>query len=183
MPFMPRAAVVNAQAGLVRLYDRVATGALASFDVTGIVQDYAHLQFVLQGRGDTVAGAVQINLFLNNDTGANYDFHYILGTNTSISTNGVIASASPQIGNITAANATANFPGMIQGLIPNYAGAVFFKQVMAQEWDESSAAVAGQSIFHNSLLWKSAAAITRITAQPAAGNFVAGSRFTVYGMA
>ena len=163
--------------------DTVLGADAASFDVQNIPQGYKHLQFILMGRGDTGAISSAVRLQFNGDTSAIYDF--IEGSFDSGGFNGVAASmaqTSITVGYITAATATADRVGIVTMDIPSYSQTTFDKMVNSQRSIIWGTAAANMEMGHHGGVWRSTAAINRIVLSLSAGNFLAGSRLTLYGL-
>jgi hypothetical protein len=143
---------------------------------------YTHLKILYSARGTEVATATSINLTFNSDTGSNYDAQRsVFSTTTSLADQ--VAQASAIIANISAANAPASYATGGEITVHNYRGTTFFKQAFCAQ---AGALVAQSTTNINTRLfsawWRSTAAITSITLTLASGNYVAGSKFSLYGM-
>lgn len=171
-----------AAGAVVQLFNSVLTGAAASFDVSGLSQSYNHLKIVCLGRSDNAVANTVYFLRFNGDSGANYDQVTFTGINATGTTASQVAITGIQLGSMPGANATASRAGVIEYLIPAYAGTTFFKTVIAANgWNETTA-VGTQSMKSGHGLWRSAAAITQVTILPGVGNFIAGSQCSIYGV-
>jgi hypothetical protein len=174
---------INAAGGaMAQLYDNIASIAIASWDVQGISQAYNHLKLIYTARGDAVATVIAVNIRFNNDSGAVYDYEITYSSNGTAAGGVAIAATGGQIPGVAAASATANKVGMGEVLIPNYTGTTFEKMGAAVGGRTESTAAAGQTQETDSFNWRSTAAINRITIFPTSGNFIAGSRLTIYGL-
>ncbi len=144
----------------------------ASVDITGIVGNYAHLLVVVYARSDTAAFSTNLQTRFNGDTGANYT-----GVGTSAATS-VTATGT----NVHGASATAGLFSSVGILIPNYAGSAADKPAVAFG---TNADTGGSNLLAGVLgggIWRNTSAITRITISPAAGNFIIGSRVSLYAL-
>lgn len=151
----------------------------ASFDFQSIPDSYESLRLIYHGRG---AAATNGNLFVmrfNNDSGANYDYE----TNNSINGGHTGANFTGQtsIGfmAIPKGSSTADRPGSGDILIPGYARTVFHKVTRATGTDYITSVL---RVTGGAGVWKSTAAITRITIAPDTGNWLAGSVASLYGI-
>ncbi len=154
----------------------------ASIDFTGIPPDWAHLLVVAYLRGDVGAVATPINVRFNSDTGNNYDRQYDLGTGSTASAGESFAQTWAQVGNCAGGNAGANLFGALTLDIPFYSQASNNKVISsswAGKWGTSSGNMESGMM---SAFWRSSAAITTVSLMPTSGNFVSGSRVTLYGM-
>jgi hypothetical protein len=155
----------------------------SSISFSSIVGTYKHLQLRYVARTDR-GGAFDISLYrLNNDTGANYAFHQLYGdpySSSVVSANGSGAT-SMNLGFTAGGTYTNEFsPGVID--ILDYASTAKNKTIRALHGNISSGA-SSQRLYLSSGLWVSTAAVTsiQITSNYSA-NFVAGSRFSLYGI-
>jgi hypothetical protein len=154
----------------------------ASVDIASIVATYAHLLIAVYARGDTAATSVATSVRFNNDTAANYDSQYVRG-------NGAAASAAEAFGAtganicITPANtAGANLFGACLLFVPHYAGTSNNKEITSLSACKIGTAGSNQFTDFFGGAWRSSAAINRVTIFPTAGNFVTGTRVTIYGL-
>lgn len=169
---------------MVVIFDSTLGADAASFDVQDIPQGYGHLLVHGQLRGTEAATQTQVTVRFNNDSGASqYDgqYRYVQGNNTV----GVTANenaTSMIVGIVASASGTANRAGAVRMLIPNYAGTTFHKDLKCETGYVRDTTVPASIITTNGVgIWKSTAAITRLTVLPVANNWKAGSRLTVYG--
>lgn len=168
-----------AASGLVFIEEQTPSGVAAiTFSALGA---HRHLRIVYSARGDQAAQSTLLSLTFNGDTGNNYD-----GQRSSFRGSGTfadqVAQASAFIGIITAASGPADYAGGGEIVVPDYLGTTFHKTAVAQ-----AGAVLAQSTGNIdtrlfSAFWRDVAAISSITLTLASGNFVAGSKFTLYGM-
>lgn len=143
---------------------------------------FTHLRIVWNGRGTEVATSSTITLRFNADTGANYDLERVQGSATTASAAEVIAGTSINVGTITAASGAANQAASGEIVIYDYRGTTFQKNITSMvvcKRADSTANILQQSFGG---AWRNTAAITSITLLLSAGNYVAGSKFTLYGM-
>lgn len=170
-------------ANLNVVFDSILTVAAASFDVPSIGNGFRALQGFLYARGDNAGGTVNVNLELNGDAvAANYYNQFVIALNAGFA-NGV---ADPAVGvppwaQIPGAAAAAGMFGAAELLLTNYATATGFKPYLGRFHTASNGPTDYRSGELDGL-WRSTAPITRVTVLPSAGNFVAGSRFTLYGL-
>lgn len=142
-----------------------------------IPQGYKHLQLIAQTRGDNASTLIQLQLQFNADTtNGNYVGELMQGKTSAVA---AAALGGFYIGSTSAATATANHAGMVNIMIPNYAGTTFFKSAYSncQYYDGTDRYSEGIAFY-----WTNTAAITRIDMKPNNGNFIAGSRFTLYAL-
>ena len=159
--------------------DSTLSVAAASFDFTGLPTTYAHLRVIAYLRGDTAANAITVNVRLNNDSGANYSWETILtgATEAQAQTSAQIAAGIP--GN----TAPANSFGTVVLDIPFYGGATNHKSFASQDASRQATGAGGVTSYKSGGVgFAAAAAISRVTILPSSGNFVAGSRCSIYAM-
>jgi hypothetical protein len=147
----------------------------APFDVANISQAYNDLIIVLIGRGDGAAIDDQFSkLQMNGDTAGHYDYAYILNSSASQST----AQTAMFCGYTTGPSSGANLFGVSEIRILGYSNTSRFKSVSVLAGENATT----QANFITVGVWKSAAAITRVTVFPTTGTgFVAGSELRIYG--
>lgn len=164
---------------LVKIEEQNPTGTVVTFSSLG---SYTHLRIVYSARGDQVATSTNINLTFNGDTGANYDRENLNGSGTTASAGEAIAGTSAAIATIAAASAPAGSFGSGEILIHDYRGTAFRKGAVNSA--RRTAADSSGNIFVTffGIQWRDTSAITSITLTLASGNFVSGSKFSLYGM-
>lgn len=170
-------------AALVKLAESVAASAVASFDLTSIPGTYRQLILEYVLRSDTAAATTFVDFRFNNDSGANYDYELFFG-------NGTIASGSEVYGTtggphmlVPAATAGAGLAAMGNLTIPDYTDTNWNRTAFASQIHKQG--VAGFNIVSYAtcvLAWRNSAAVTRVQVIPTAGNWVAGSRVTLWGV-
>jgi hypothetical protein len=175
-------AAIPASGAMTQLYDSTLGASAASFDVTGISAAYNHLRVVLSGRGDAVSNRVGVGLQMNGDTGGNYLEEEMDALNNVVSTGSSISTTSWNAGFLVAASGSAGRPGVMTIDIPNYAGTTFQKLGLAYSYAASDLTNANNESTLSPGGWLSTAAINRIKFIPSAGNFIAGTRLTIYGL-
>lgn len=168
------------------VFDQILLAPAAVFDVNPIAGTYRALQVLLYGRGDNVGGNVNVNMEFNGDgAAANYFDQFVIALNAAFA-NGVsdpsAGTPNPVAQIPCAGSAYAQSFGAAEIIIPNYANALGHKSFVSHFHCISN----GPADYRSGNLdggWKNVAPITRIRLIPTAGNFVAGSRLTVYGLA
>jgi hypothetical protein len=140
---------------------------------------YKHLRLVLSGRGDTASTSANVNLRINNDTtvGNYQSSQYTAAANTTISANvAAPSSLGAFAASILAATSTAGRQGVNDISILDYLGTTFNKGFTCLS------SVTGVAFYTIAGEWISTAAITRLALTPSPGNFIAGTRLTLYGL-
>lgn len=142
---------------------------------------YTHLQIFWSARGTESANNSVLNLQFNGDTGANYDREQIQGAGSTASASEALAATSTIVGNVVASTGTSDAAGTGTITVYDYRGTTFHKNVLS---DNGWARLTTSGNFFKQVFagrWRSTSAITSITLSLAAGNFVAGSLFTLCG--
>lgn len=176
----------NLNKGVVRpIGDTILASSAASITFSSITTDYAHLFIELYARSDSAVTNLTTLLRLNADAGANYNsgaFAPPAGSNIINWFAESLGGTSIIHGWVPGSTATANRFGAHRISIPYYQSAGH-KLIHAESsfsfgdlTRESVVAVGGG-------VWKNVAVINSITLLPSAGNFIAGTRATIYGMA
>ena len=168
--------------GLNRIFDSTLSGAAASIDTGAgsIPAGHEHLIIVMQARSDNVSQTVDNQIQFNADTGAHYDDNAGRDSNGTFTSVTDAAATQGEFCQITAASATASYPSTIFGIIPSYDKTSFFKS-MVYLGGFINAPITGYQNWMGHTAWRSTAAITRIKVFPTLGNYVTGTRLTVYG--
>ena len=162
--------------------DTTLGGSAANVDMTSIVGTYAHLLVVAYARSDAATNSVLTNLQFNGDTAANYDTQRLIGSAATVVASESFAATSMTFGSIAANTAGANLFGASITFIPHYAGSANNKAAVSIAAQKNGTASGNMSSNVFAGFWRSNAAITRITLLPASGNFVAGTRVTLYAL-
>lgn len=167
---------------MVPIFDTVLGASQATIDIQNIPQIYAHLRLVLMGRADNAVASQSSYIRFNGDAGANYADQVVRGIAGAASALEDNSTSNPFGGYVTGASATAGHVGVSAIDIPAYAQTTLFKNWVGVN-HMSSALTTGQHIASTlSGVWANTAAINRITLLPAAGNWAAGTRATLYGV-
>jgi len=169
----------NLNLGVCRqLADHTCVGAEASIDFSSLPATFAHLLVFILARGDIAATQTSLNLQFNGDSG-----HYDWFSGLSGGSGSASAATSGQIGFMSGSTAPANKFSPYVLWIPHYAQASTQKGVQTLGFNTPGTGGANVDPYVNSIMWTAAAAaINEITFLPGSGNFVANSRFTVYGL-
>lgn len=156
----------------------------ASFDSNTILggnipQTYASLKFSITGRSTSGAGAKYMTLIVNNDGGANYDWERLFAHAGGIGQDGATSAVQAVIGELTNAADSAGRPGAVAGELYDYAQTNLWKAVLwqgAMDADTTRLTQSGMGV------WKSTAAVTRLKWDLQNGDFLAGTRLTLWGL-
>jgi hypothetical protein len=162
-------------AAALQLLGTVVNVATAPFDVSGISQAFNDLIFVLIARGDGATDDEFARVQFNNDSGAHYDYVYLLNTSGSQSAGATFGLCAY----MTAASAGANKFGSAELVLPGYTSTARQKTMISNGGEGGST----QALIQTAVTWTATpAAVTRVKFFPASGTgYVAGSELRIYG--
>lgn len=151
---------------------------------SSIPGSYRHLVIEYLARGDQALTSSAVNLTFNGDTSANYDSVRANVTHTNaLATGEQLAATSATIAVVTAASAPSNYAAGGTILIPYYASTAFYKVVTNGPAGSLLAQTTGNvNARFGEAHWRSLSAITSATLTLGGGNYVAGSKFSLYGV-
>ena len=176
--------ILNSQAagaGGAGAYDLLETQVLASsassvtFTGLGSYSDYKHLQLRVTARGDSGSVPNQWLEFNGDTTSSNYKYHALTGSGSSV----ISFSGSPMF-----LHELPN-PGETSGI---YASKVIDILDFSSTTKNTTVGTAvGINASFNRItltsgLWINTNAVTSINTYPSSGNFITGSRFSLYGV-
>jgi len=160
----------------------VGGGGAANITFSAIPGTFRHLQIFWVGRSDQ-AGAQAIKMQFNADTAGNYDYQDLLTNHTTVAGAASVAQTKMRCGAIPGTGAPADAMGGGTITIPYYATTTEDKLFTAQSWRSDGTAQGNQNMDFNAGAWRtSGSAITQVVIVPDAGNFVANSSFSLYGI-
>lgn len=154
----------------------------ATFDFTSIPGTYMHLWMIMYLRGTKAATSVQAQVTFNGDTGANYDVEKHYAASNIPGAGGVINGTFFDPADAAGASSDAGAVSAVEILIPNYAGTTFHKTVTGKGFNPRAYSAGNEYVMNTGGLWKSTAAVTRITVTPDANSWAAGSMASLYGL-
>jgi hypothetical protein len=165
-------------------YDLISTTVLQSntgpvvFNNLGIyASTYKHLQVRMVTRSPH-AGASILSMQLNGDTASNYSWHWLYGNGSSVQSGATSNASEILVRDIPSANETANaFGATVLDILDPYS-TTKNKTTRALH---GSAVSGAQFVTFSSGAWRNTASLTQISFSAYAG-FVAGSRFSLYGI-
>ena len=167
----------------VLLADELLVGSDADFDFTSIPAHWTYLKVVVYARSDEAGATVAtLKIRFNGDTAANYDSQDMYSSAAAPSSAESLGLAYGVAGLHPRAGAGANLFSTTEIVIPHYAGTANNKAAVCLSSSKVGIASGNLSTRHSGVFWRSNSAITRVTILPEAGNFVAGSRASLYGM-
>jgi len=163
----------------VKIEEQTPTGTAVTFSSLG---SFTHLEIYVSARGDQAALSTNIVLTFNGDTGSNYDFQVLTGNGSTASATESLAQTSIAVGSAAAASATAGKVGVFTVKIYDYRGTTFNKELVSNE--NLTRGTGTGTLFSRQFAgtWRSTAAITSVTLTLASGNYVSGSKFSLYGL-
>jgi hypothetical protein len=137
---------------------------------------YKHLQIRLAARSSHSVTVQVVNLRFNSDSGANYSLHYLQGNGSVVQSSGNANQTDFFAALIPGSSATANaFGASVVDLLDSF----------STTKNKTSRAFLGTSpnnVVIYSGAWYNTSSVTNIRLSVADGNFVAGSRFSLYGI-
>lgn len=174
---------------LTQICDLTLTGSQASFDTNTILggaipSTYTHLRLYLSGRTDNAVTSQTFELQFNGDSGGNYygERTQISGAAQTVGGGEILGASNLTLGRLAGANATASFAGAYVFDFHNYAKTTLTKIVTGSGHAGAGTTTGNQLFSMIGGLWNSTAAINRIAVTCGGVNFIAGSRFTLYGI-
>jgi hypothetical protein len=162
--------------------DEEILGAPAASVTLTVPSGYRDMVLKWTARG-TDGSAQLVRARFNGDTGTSYDWNLSYHTGTSVaSQNSGTGATSLHAGAVPPSGSPAGSLGSGEMTIFDYAGTTLHKSAVQNTGRKDSAAAGGLTGIVIYGVWRNTAAITSITLFPDAGNFAAGSKFTLYGL-
>ena len=146
----------------------------------GFSTSFDHLLVIGQFRTTEAAILSNVGVRANNDTGGNWDRQTVFGRNASTTTEDAQAATSI-LGSMAGASAATGVAATFFMVVPFYGLTTLEKSGIILSGFADEAATGGDvrmSAWH----WRNTAAINRLAFIAAAGNLLAGSGVTVYGI-
>ena len=182
---IPLGILAAAGAGPLGSYDLLATTILSSSqasvsfqNLNNFAADYQHLQLraVVRTNRGTFAND-ELAMRFNADSAGNYSWHRLEGTGSSVGSSPSANATFVQAGITSASGAVANnFSAIVTDILDPFETTKF-------KTTRSLAGFTGGAIQLMSGNWRNTGAITTIALTPLLGtNFIAGSRFSLYGI-
>lgn len=159
----------------------VGAGGSSSITFSSIPNTYKHLQIRLLGRIDRSGEASDFfTVRYNSDTNANYSWHAIEGSGTTVYAEGGANTDLPRNGDIAATTATSGVFGAGVVDILDYADTNKYKTARSLTGRDANGS---GWIWFGSSLWRSTSAISTVTIIPTYGTgFQQYSSFALYGI-
>lgn len=175
-----------AGAAYKKLSETTADGTTGTVTFWGINSSYRHLLVTVHGRSSNASTSVELRLRLGNgsvDTGSNYNDQVIIAVGAATPTLAEAQGATYiRVGNLPGSSATASMAGSAEAKILDYAGTTFFKNVIGQNANFTGTTASTGQYAAGGGIWKSTSAVDYVSVLLSAGNFVSGSKITLYGI-
>lgn len=164
----------------VAIATSTASGSTSSVTFSSIPSTYTDL-FIIAQYQCSVSGGLWLRY--NSDTASNYSILNMIG---SQNTNATYADASePYIWADTYYQGTGTVTtdrAIVQAHVMNYANTTIFKTTLLRSDDVRTTGSTDGTVYFGAATWRSTSAVTQIDVLSAAGNFVSGSTFSLYGI-
>ena len=160
------------------LESKILTSSASSVTFTGLgsYSDYKHLQVRMVTRSDRASTVANIDFRLNGDSGSNYAWHTVQGNGSAVNVGAVSSTTLMRLAETTGSTEVSNnFAACVVDIL-DYANTS--KNTTARSL---SGRTGNSQIGLRSGLYNNTAAITSVTITPQ-GNFITGSRFSLYGI-
>lgn len=151
----------------------------ATFSFSSIPATYKYLRIIIAGMEIPVGSETndQCYMIFNSDAGANYDYELTQFQTTGQSVSDAVAASFITIGYLPSTYGSNLSEGVLDIIIPNYAGTTFQKQALC------STVIRNPYKEFTIGYWRNTAAINRIDFSCySTANFLAGSVFSLYGL-
>lgn len=165
-----------------RIAELLLTVDTLQLDFLNIPSIYKHLHLVILARGTAALTGSELDMFFNNDTGANYDYLYGILTSTGWTQVGVFTAGAMEMGTCVCANGPADAADCTVIDILGYSQTIYQKAALSYTQQKRGTTAGNVTRGVRSGWWRSTAAINRITVQLGAGNFKAGTIATLFGV-
>ncbi len=178
--FFATAGVRAAAGSYDRLETQILTSPQASITFSSLstyASTYQHLQIRYVARASEASSAPTFWMQVNGDTTSNYRGHVLRGTGSNVISGSVAQGSQVDIGTAAGANLTANNfgAGVIDILDP-------FETTKFKVARNLTGVTEGNQIELRSWLWMNTNALTEIRLSSFGSNWVANSRFSLYGL-
>jgi hypothetical protein len=142
--------------------------------------DYQDLVLIMVARG-TNNGTPGVTTTFNSGASGGYQWEELHGNGTSVSAAGTRDASYFRVGHLIGADHNADYFCTSVTQFVNISAAGPFKMAVTQEGFMSEESSGDNSVMYRCVNWDNTAAITEFTMNPD-GNFLAGSRFDLYGI-
>jgi hypothetical protein len=151
--------------------------AAASIEFTSIPQTFTDLVVFLSLRNQTSTSYAAVLKFNSSTSG--YSNIRLYGNGTSVTSDSTSGVGILNVLGVSSTDTTANTFGNTELYVPNYSG-IKVKTLSANSTSENNSSTAFTAIVSG--LWNDTSSITSVSFTPPAGNFVAGSTISLYGI-
>ena len=159
---------------------QVLASTAASVTFSSIPGTYTDLFLKMSARGDNAAFSNTVLVYYNSTSGTAGSYTNLYASSGSVGSNSSSGTAYISPGSVDGSTSTANTFGIAEVYIPNYATAVAHSATMVATVENNSNTVYYLDIAAG--LQTAASAITSLIITANGSNFVAGSRFDLYGL-
>lgn len=142
---------------------------------------FSNLILVSSARG-TDANVQGLQMQLNTDTGGNYNFSFVFSNGASPGSSATYNASSATMGFVEGSTNAADSFGTSRITLYDYLSTAHIKAYSGHGYRRDAGGANAFALTYGGD-WNSAAALTDIWLFPAAGDFIAGSVFTLYGEA
>lgn len=160
--------------------EEVLASAAATIDFTSIAATHRHLRLVISGRSDAAANNDNLSLRFNNDSGTNYESQRLFASGSTVSGSRSVNATGLDVALLVGDSAAANTASSLVVDVPDYAGTTFNKSAHSRSLQNPSGSSNNVVMDNYSGIWRSTAAISRVTLVLASGQFMAGTVATLY---
>ena len=177
------AAGAGGVAGTYELIETQILGSAASSITFSSLATYASTYKHLQIRYVARESSTGLNTFmrLNNDSGNNYSEHQLYSDGSGIGSTATASVNKPFIGSMASSTDPTNtFGAGIVDILDAFSTTK--NKTVRTSSGNSPGVTASRYIFLRSFAWYSTASLTSATVYPTSADFVAGSRFSLYGI-
>lgn len=165
------------------IFDSILSGAAASFDITSISANWSHLRLLMYARGSNASNNVGVKVRFNNDSAANYSDMALNTSGSTVAAGESLGATSGEIGQMTGNTAPGGEFATLVAFISHYTSTAGTKTWTSESSSRETTITGGLRNRRVSGVWfAAAAAINRVTLLPSTGNFVTGTRCTLYGL-
>lgn len=172
---------VAGSTAFVKIEEQTPSG--VAFVTFASLGSFTNLRILFNARGDQAAVATALNMIFNADSSAIYDRESnVSGATTNTASESLAQTAISAAGLATGSTAPAGVSGSGEILIYDYRNTTYQKRGNSLVSIQQSTVTANTLLRVSSFGWRSTVAINSITITLASGNFVAGSKFSLYGM-
>jgi hypothetical protein len=166
---------------MTQIADTTLASAAADITFSSIPSTYNHLKLVISGSSSSASyNGAAFYVQVNGDTGGNYSFSTVAkyaGAGATMTLEGQNSQTQIELGTIWCGQAVTNALSSIDMTFFNYKGTTLHKGMVytGGSWTDAPGFGTGWG------RWKSTSAITSIKLYSGAGNFMTGTRATLYG--